>query len=213
MNDTSLLEDALRAYLNRRCRRAYAHDLRNGMQGIFGGIDALTRAARSSKPLAIPLEQLTQFVQQAVGNHESTLERLLESMAPEQQGPEVVSLRELLTEQVRFLINDTARHGIRVRLDFNDEMKVLATHARLRLIGLGLLTESIDAMPAGGEIHIAGRTLGDRVHVELLDARTSARPTSFVGEAIERLVNELSGHIEHLQSARGCELRVILPAG
>ena len=74
MNDTSLLEDALRAYLNRRCRRAYAHDLRNGLQGIFGGVDALTRAARSTKPLSVPLEQLTQFVQQAIGNHERGLE-------------------------------------------------------------------------------------------------------------------------------------------
>ncbi|HEY0942216.1 MAG TPA: hypothetical protein VGE08_19145 [Steroidobacter sp.] len=213
MNDTSLLEDALRTYLNRRCRRAYAHDLRNGMQGIFGGIDALTRAARSTKPLTIPLDQLTQFVQQAISNHERGLERLLECMAPERQPPAVVPLREMLTEQAHFMTNDTARHGIRVRLDFNDDLKVFAARARLQLIGLGLLTESIDAMPSGGELRIGGRTIGDRVHFEFIDSRTSPRPTSFVNEAVDRLVHELSGQIEHLQSATGCEVRVNLPTG
>lgn len=212
MNDTSLLEDALRAYLNRRCRRAYAHDLRNGLQGIFGGVDALTRAARSTKPLAVPLEQLTQFVQQAISNHERGLERVLDSMAPEQQAPAVISLRELLTEQARFLTNDTARHGIRVRMDFDDDMKVSAVQARLQLIALGLLTESVDAMPAGGELRIAGRTADGRVHFQISDTRTQPRPTTFVNEAIERLVIELSGHIAQQQSATGCEMRVDLAA-
>jgi hypothetical protein len=212
VNETSLLEDALRAYLNRRCRRAYAHDLRNGMQGIFGGFDALSRAARSTKPLAIPLEQLTEFVQQAITNHERGLERLLESMAPDRQTPEVISLRDLLTEQTRFMTNDTARHGIRVALDFNDDMKVLAMPGRVQLIGLGLLTESIDAMPSGGEIRIAGRTTADRVHFEFTDSRTAPRPSTFVNEAIERLVAELSGHIELTQGAAGCQTQVHLPA-
>lgn len=213
MNDTSLLEDALRAYLNRRCRRAYAHDLRNGLQGIFGGVDALTRAARSTKPLAVPLEQLTQFVQQAISNHERGLERVLESIAPEQHTPAIVSLRELLTEQVRFMSNDTARHNVRVRMDFHDDLKVSALHARLRLIVLGLLTESIDALPTGGEIRVAGRTANGRVHFEIIDTRSQPRPTTFVTEAVERLVNELSGRIEQKQSATGgCEMHVELAA-
>lgn len=212
MNDPSLLEDALRAYLNRRCRRAYAHDLRNGMQGLFGGFDALSRAARSTKPLAVPLDQLIQFVQQALTNHERGLERVLESIAPEPQAPAIISLRELLTEQVRFMTNDTARHNVRVRQDFNDDLKVSAVHARLQLISLGLLTESIDAMPSGGEMRVAGRTIEGRVQFEIIDTRTAPRPVSFVKEAIERVVAELSGRIEHKEGTGGCEVRVELPA-
>lgn len=208
-----MLEDALRAHLNRRCRRAYAHDLRNGLQGIFGGVDALNRAARATKPLSVPLDQLTQFVQQAITNHERGLERVLESLAPEQQTPTTVSLRELLTEQVRFMTNDTARNNVRVRQDYSDDMKVSAVHARLRLVALGLLTESIDALPSGGEIRVAGRTVEGRVQFEIIDTRKQARPTSPVSQAIERLVIELSGHLEHPQNdAGGCEVRVQLPA-
>lgn len=217
MNDISLLEDALRAHLNRRCRRAYAHDLRNGLQGIFGGVDALTRAARSTtsgKPLHVPLEQLTTFVQQAITNHERGLERVLESIAPEQQSPSPLSCRELLTGLAHFLANDAARNNIRIRHDFNDDLKLTAVVARLRLIGLGLLTDSIDALASGGEIRIAGRTSEARVQFEIIDTRSQPRPASFVSDTIDRLVAELSGRIESKQNdGGGYTVRVELPVG
>jgi signal transduction histidine kinase len=206
VNDISLLEDALRAYLNRRCRRAYAHDLRNGLQGIFGGVDALTRAARSStsgKPLHVPLEQLTTFVQQAIANHERGLERVLESIAPEQQSPTPVACRELLTGLAHFLANDAARNNIRIRQDFNDDLKLTTVVPRLRLIGLGLLTDSIDALAGGGEIRIAGHTREARMQFEIIDNRSQPRPVSFVSDAIERLVAALSGRIESKHNEAG----------
>lgn len=212
MNDTSLLEDALLAYLNRRCRRAYAHDLRNGLQGIFGGVDALTRAARATKPPSVPLDQLTSFVQQAIVNHEHGLEHVLESMAPDQHTPALVSLRQLVSELARFMANDAARNNVRVRLDFDDDLQVTAALARLRSIALGLLTESIDSMPGGGEIRISGRTMDGRVHLQITDFRPQPRPASLVNEAIQRLVTELSGCIESKQGAAGeHEMRVELP--
>ncbi|MBL8265022.1 hypothetical protein [Steroidobacter sp.] len=212
VNDTALLEDALRAYLNRRCRRAYAHDLRNGLQGIFGGVDALTRAARALKPMAVPLEQVIQFVQQAISNHERGLERVLESMAPEQQVAAEICLRELLTELARFLTNDAARNNVRVRMDFSDDIKVTALVSKVRLITLGLLAESIDAMTSGGELRIAGRTVDSRVQFEITDSRPQPRAKSFITEAIQHVVKELSGHIESNPTASGGnQVRVELP--
>jgi len=215
VNDISLLEDALRAYLNRRCRRAYAHDLRNGLQGIFGGVDALTRAARTTatgKPLNVPLEQLTTFVQQAIANHERGLERVIESLAPEQQAPAPVSCRELLISLAHFLTNDAARNNIRVRHDFNDNLNTTTVIARLRLIMLGLLTDSIDALAGGGEIRLRGQTSEGRVQFELVDTRSQPKAASFVSDAIERLVTELSGRIENQQNeGGGYSVRVELP--
>ncbi|MBM0105490.1 hypothetical protein JM946_12060 [Steroidobacter sp. S1-65] len=213
MKDTALLEDALRTYINRRCRRAYAHDLRNGLQGLFGGVDALTRAARATKPLAVPLDQLTSFVQQAITNHERGLERVLDSLAPEPQSPVAVSMRELLMDLAKFLTNDAARNNIRIRQDFSDDLRVTAPPCRLRLLGLALLTESIDAQPSGGETRIAGRTVQGRVQFEIIDSRTQARPSSFIEEAVTGIVAELSGVIESKPGANGGhEVRVQLPA-
>jgi signal transduction histidine kinase len=152
-------------------------------------------------------------VQQAIVNHERGLERVLESLAPEQQAPAAVSLRDLMTELVRFMTNDTARNHVRVRQDFSDDLTICTVPARLRLIALGLLIESIDAMPTGGELRIAGRTTEGRVQLEIIDSRAQPRPTSFVHEAIERIVTHLSGRIQQQQSpAGGCEVRVELPA-
>jgi hypothetical protein len=215
VNDIALLEDALRAHLNRRCRRAYAHDLRNGLQGIFGGVDALTRAARSTlsgKPLNVPLEQLTTFVQQAIANHERGLERVLESMAPNEQAPSLLSCRELLIELSRFLANDAARNNVRIRQDFHDDLKTTTIVARLRLIALALLTDSIDALASGGQIRMGGQTRDGRVQLEIVDTRTQPRAVSFVSNTIERLVDELSGRIESKQTDAGHTVRLELPA-
>lgn len=217
MNEISLLEDALRAYLNRRCRRAYSHDMRNGLQGIFGGVDALTRAARSTvsgKPLTVPLEQLTAFVQQAITNHERGLERVLENIAPEELSPTLLSCRELLIELARFLTNDAARNGVRIRQDFHDDLKLTTIVGRLRLICLALLTDSIDTLASGGEIRMSGRTTDGRVQFEITDTRTQPRPVTFVSDAVERMVAELSGRIESKQNdAGGFEVRVEVPVG
>jgi len=217
VNDISLLEDALRAHLNRRCRRAYAHDLRNGLQGIFGGADALTRAARSmssGKPLTVPLEQLTTFVQQAITNHERGLERVLEAITPEVHAPTLVSCREMLIELARFLTNDAARNNVRIRQDFQDDLKTTTVIPRLRLIGLALLIDSIDALAGGGEIRIAGQTTEGWVQFTIIDTSTQPRAVSFVSDTIEQLVKELSGRIESKQNdSGGFAVRVELPVG
>lgn len=212
MNDTALLEDALRAYLNRRCRRAYAHDLRNGLQGVFGGVDALIRTARSTKPIAIPLEQLTQFVRQAIANHERGLERVLENMAPENLTVGPVAIRELLLDLIRFLTNDAARNNVRIRLDIHDNFVIQAAVERLRLIAVGLLVETIDALPTGGEIRVTGQAIDGGVQVTIVDSRTQQRPVSFAMDAIEQLVAQLSGRIAHQAiPTGGYQVKVDLP--
>jgi signal transduction histidine kinase len=191
--------------------------LRNGLQGIFGGVDALTRAARSTnsgKPPTVPLEQLTAFVQQAITNHERGLERVLENIAPEELSAAQASCREMLIELARFLTNDAARNAVRIRQDFHDDLKITTVVGRLRLICLALLVDSIDALTGGGEIRISGRTTDGRVQFEITDTRTQPRPVSFISDAIDRLVAELSGRIESKQNdAGGFEVRVELPVG
>jgi hypothetical protein len=217
VNDSSLLEDALRAHLNRRCRRAYAHDMRNGLQGIFGGVDALTRAARfasSGKSLSVPLEQLTTFVQQAITHHERGLEQVLDNLAPDELPPTPLSCRELLIELARFVTNDAARNGVRIRQDFHDDLNLTTEVGRLRLICLALLTDSIDALASGGEIRLSGRTTEGRVQVEIVDTRTQPRPVSFVSDALEHLVARICGRMESKQNeAGGFEVRIELPVG
>lgn len=206
-----LMEDALRGYLCRRCKRAYSHDMRNGLQGIQAGFDALARAARPNKPSAVPLEQLTQFVQQAITNHDRGLERVLENVAPEDFEPAPLKVRELLADLARFLTTDAARNRVRIKVDMGDDIVAHGPLARLRLILLGLLTHGIDALPNGGDIAITAETVDGHVQIDFIDGRTNDEPDAFVVRAIADVVAHSSGHIERKQVERGYRVRLRLP--
>ena len=206
-----LMEDALRGYLCRRCTRAYAHDMRNGLQGIQAGFDALGRAARPGKPSTVPLEQLTQFVQQAMTNHERGLERVLESVAPEDFEPAPVKLRELLIDLVRFLTTDAARNRVRIKVEVNDDVVVDTIPARLRLIVLGLLTDGIDALANGGDIAITAESVDGHIQIDFVEGRTRDDPDVFVVRAIADVVARSSGHIERKHVEHGYRVRLRLP--
>lgn len=217
MSDTDrplLLEHALRGYLSRRCKRAYAHEVRNGLQGIYGGVDALTRATRADKPSTVPLERLTQFVQQAIANHERGLEHMLENIAVEEQALHAaVDLKALLSDLLRFLTHDAARHSVRSSLHIDQRLMTEAAPSKLRLVFLGLLTDAIDAMPGGGEMRISAQKTGACIQVDLTDSRTDGTPTSFVLEAIGFLVAQVSGRIDTTAPGdTSYRVRVELPA-
>jgi hypothetical protein len=206
-----LMEDALRGYLCRRCKRAYAHDMRNGLQGIQAGFDALARASRPNKPSAVPLEQLTQFVQQAMTNHERGLERVLECVGPEDFAPEPVKIRELLTDLARFLTTDAARNRVRIKVDMGDDIVAHAAAARLRLIFLGLLTHGIDVLVEGGDIAITAEPVDGQVQIDFVDPRTGDDSDAFIVRAIADVVAHASGQIERKRVERGYRVRLRLP--
>jgi signal transduction histidine kinase len=212
-----VMEDALRAYLSRRHKRAYAHDLRNGLQGIHGGMDALmARAARANKPSSVPLEQLTQFVRQAIANHEHGLERVLEGMAPNDETVEPIDLKAFLSDLLKFLTNDAARHGVRLKMEIAEGTVAHAAPAKLRLICLGLLTDAIDALPAGGDIRISGQAADTHIQIDFADSRSDgpvdSPADSFLAQAVDHLVAQLSWRIERKPATgTGHQVRVELP--
>lgn len=208
---STLLEHALRGYLSLRCKRAYAHEMRNGLQGIYGGVDALTRAARPDKPSVVPLERLTQFVQHAIGNHERGLEQVLNEVAGEEQPTTEVAVKPLLIDLLKFLTHDIARHGVHARLEVADELTVRAPPTLLRMMLLGLLTDAIDATPSGTDIHVCARPHADMIQIEVSDARAEQCPETFVMEAVAVLAARLSGRIDRSRPPTGHCVSLQLP--
>ena len=231
MNESELfplLEDALHAQLATRCRRSYHHDMRNGLQGIYGGVDALIRSIRAERPISIPFDQLVQFVRHAISNHEAGLERVLANIAPDEEPATVIDIAELLNELTRFLMSDASRCSVRFRSELQPPLKAHADPARTRLAFLGLLTEAIDAMAqSGGELHLHGVDLGGSIQVLMTDGRPkpaderdvfvldlTARPlrNGIVLPTVRHIFSSLGGSIEciHLPQA-GRRTTVRLP--
>jgi signal transduction histidine kinase len=230
MNESELfplLEEALRAQLATRCRRAYHHDMKNGLQGIYGGVDALIRAARTDKPVAIPFDQLVQFARHAITNHEHGLERVLANIAPDEESIHVFDVAELLGELTRFLMSDASRYSVRFRSELIQGLDARADRVRVRLAFLGLMTEAIDAMPHGGDIHLRGAVKEQWIEIGITDGRAhvggdtdvfaldlNAHPLrkGIVLPTVRHIVSSLGGRVEciHLPQS-GRETTVLLP--
>ena len=222
-----LLEETLRAQLATRCRRAYHHDMKNGLQGIYGGVDALIRAARADKPVSVPLDQLVQFVRHAISNHEIGLERVLNNIAPDVESSATIDVAELLIELTRFLMTDAGRVSVRIRSELANPLQTTTNAARLRLAFLGLITEAVDSMSGGGEISITGRATDAGVEIVMADARAAtasihdafaldltALPlrNGIVLPTIRYILTSLGGTVECSHSSEGHRTTIRLPS-
>jgi signal transduction histidine kinase len=166
-----ILEPALHALIAKRCHRAYRHDLRNGLQGIYGGFDALNRLLQMPVRDAAKVERTSEFVRQAITGHEKSLERVLHGLAPLDQSAEPIDAGTLLQELVKFLINDAAAQRVTLRAAQIARAMVQVQVPKLRLALLTLLIDGIDAMSNGGTLQVSVTSAEQTVLLELSDER------------------------------------------
>ncbi len=179
MQDTDwarCLEPALHAVIAMRCHRAYRHDLTNGLQGIYGGFDALTRLLQLPVRDVAKVERTHDLVRQAITAHEKSLERVLHGLAPLEQPAARLDICVMLQELVKFLINDAAAHRVTLRGPQSTGVMVQARPHKLRLILLSLMIDAIDAMSSGGALQADATTADQDVLLELSDERPGELP-------------------------------------
>jgi signal transduction histidine kinase len=170
-----ILEHALQAQMASRCHRAYRHDLRNGLQGIYGGFDALSRLLRLPNTDTTRVERTTDLVRQAITGHEKSLDRVLHALSPLEQAPEPADASLLLQELLKFLTNDAAAKRVTLR----NAAQPVTIHVRtdkLRLVLLSLMVDAIDAMPGGGTLQISCNSVEGAAVIEFADTRAELLP-------------------------------------
>ena len=171
-----ILEPALHAAIASRCHRAYRHDLKNGLQGIYGGFDALHRLLQMPVRDLTKVERTNDFVRQAINGHEKSLERVLHGLSPLEQPPERIDVTVLLQELVKFLINDAAAQRVSIRGVESAVLPVQVRPAKLRLVVLSLMIDAIDAMPVGGSLQVSTTLALPWTVLELTDTRATPLP-------------------------------------
>lgn len=170
------LEPALHALVATRCHRAYRHDLKNGLQGIYGGFDALTRLLQMPVRDVAKVERITDFVRQAIAAHEKSMERVLHGLAPLEPPAESIDAASFVHELVKFLVNDAAVNRVTLRAAQCSGVLVQARPHKLRLALLSLMLDAIDAMPAGGVLQLSASSAEAGSLLELADQRPEAPP-------------------------------------
>jgi hypothetical protein len=149
-----VLEAAVQTLINDRCRRAYIHDMRGGLQAIYNSFELLARSAKNGTQNAALIDGAASMVKRAMANHEQALLDIVNHVIGPEGTAEVVDLGQLIHEAQQFLRNDALSRGIVLRLSGQQNVLVAAQRNKLRSLILGLLLVGIDALPAGAELQV-----------------------------------------------------------
>ena len=223
------LEAAAYAVVGERCRQAYLHDLRGGLQELHSSVELLARAAKTLGEHAALADRAGAPAKKALINHQKSLVELLDRAIPRDEDEVAVDVGEVLRDTMRLLHNDTAAKSIAVHLDAVSGICILTMPHRCKMVFLGLSVMIIDAMPPGGALDISVGRAGALVCVEWRPAsplpaiRGPEEPWDFAAAPLSRfdLLSALAwrwtgangGRLELPQSGHDDgSLRVLYPA-
>jgi signal transduction histidine kinase len=150
-----LLEAAAYALVGERCRQSYLHDIRGGLQSLHTAVELLVRAAMSTGENPALAEKATAIARRAVQNHEKSLAELLDQLTPSKETAATVNVGEVVSEVLRFIINEASGKSISFRFEPAPEVLVVAQPRKLRLLILGLSSSLIDAAAPRAVIDVA----------------------------------------------------------
>jgi C4-dicarboxylate-specific signal transduction histidine kinase len=162
------LELALQTLITARCKRAYIHDLSNGLQGIYGSFEVIKRLLVAPPASALTaVEKSIDMFRRSIANYEAGLKQSVDTLIPEPCDRTTVSLDELLRSMVAFLNGDAAAHGVSLSVAVDRNLYVVANPHALRLTLVSLLLDSIDSMPLGGQTHVEAKPDTANVVIEI----------------------------------------------
>jgi signal transduction histidine kinase len=153
--------------------RAISHDVKNAI----GAILPLAQQAREElqagtfdrEVLITDLQQIEQSAQICQRIFDGMLQLARSGVRPPERAP----LARILQGALGILASRMRRAGVALEVRLPDDLPdVNASHGGLEQLFLNLLTNALDAMPAGGRLRVAARPAGDRIEVKVADNGT-----------------------------------------
>jgi signal transduction histidine kinase len=181
-----VLEAAVQTLINDRCRRAYMHDMRGGLQALFTSVEMLARSAKYGAQNAALIDNAASIAKRAMAHHEQALIDIVNQVTGPVEAAAVVNLAGLIKDAQHFLRNDALCKGITLSWSGSENVLVFSQRNKLRSLILGLLTLGIDALPEGEGLHVE---LTRAENFALLELR-SALTYNAIREADELLCHE-----------------------
>lgn len=187
-----LLEADLHARVSSRCRRAYLHDLRDGLQAISGAVDLLARSTTTGSDNRLLIDRASDLSRRALAAYETSIASTLDDLLIPGDAPAPVAVGDLIHESMKFLRNDAASKEISIRFTRAEEATLRVPRRKLRMLILGLLTAAIDRLPAGEEIRIEvgraedGATIDISAKVSFADPDGGTGPVEWLAVTVAR---------------------------
>ena len=149
-----VFDAALQTLINDRCRHAYVHDIRGRLQAVYSSVELLARSAKQGAVNGTLIDNASALAKRALANHERDVIEVVNQLTVSEDKPVAINVASLIDDVLRFLRNDAASRDIHIVVSGGTDVQVSAPHNELRTLLLALLALSIDALPAGAELHI-----------------------------------------------------------
>jgi signal transduction histidine kinase len=156
-----------------------AHEIRNPLGSISGGIEILEQAV----PSGDPRREFVDILKREVARLDDLVERQLDLARTGTGEREACDLGEIARSVTELAQKRAEAQGLTVVSETDPAAPAAwADGSRIRQAVLNLVVNAIQAMPSGGELHVAVRGAGERVRLEVAD-----RGPGISGEARDRL--------------------------
>jgi signal transduction histidine kinase len=223
-----ILDAAVKTLISERCRRAYIHDMRGGLQAVYSSVEVLARSAKHNAANTALIDNASSMAKRAMAAHEQALVDIVDQVTGRDDLPTVLNLASVVKQAQQFLRNDALSKGIKFGLSGCEDMVLLSQRNRLRSLLLGLLALGIDGLPAGAELHVELRRVdgyallelrSDLAYNAILEAEdilcpepVNLHPQDLVLEFARRWIKERGGRVE-IHSLVGAQtgLRIYYP--
>lgn len=154
-----------------------AHEIYNPLASVRLGLQSLLRRAKTADQLDSETCEYLGMVDGEVEKCISVTKRLLDLSQVPSQSLQLVSLSTVVPEVVSLLRYEAEQSRIKIELDFGQEdLRVFATDAELRMLALNLAQNAFHAMPKGGTFRVSGHHDNGEVRVCFSDTGVGIEP-------------------------------------
>jgi signal transduction histidine kinase len=147
-----IVDAAMQTMNNRRCRKAYLHDLRGGLQAVSSSLELLSRSARKEATDSGMIEKAAALAKRALMNHEIELLEMLDQLVADDDEHKTANAAAVVEDVCRFLRAEAADRDIGLTIVGDRTLQIHMPPIRLRRLLLELITLLIDESPPGADL-------------------------------------------------------------
>jgi hypothetical protein len=207
-SSVQVLADALHSQLLARRRATLEHDIKNVVHGLMSGTELLAKSLATGSARITPAECLG-LLQQQLGRAQTTLNRILDEVAPPPQAVANVDLAELVGECTHALRHQL--QSFRPQSHVPAGLTVRVARARCKDILMFVLLDCLDRAPAHSNISIAAHELRDERLVKLSVRHGEEASTTTLLATVSPLLATESARVEFVSGTGERTVEVTLP--
>lgn len=141
------------------------HDLRNPIGTICAGAEMLMTLDTAPNQV----KRLAANMHRAAGRMRELLIDLASTTHGKRSTPEICDIREIIAAASEAAAAAMDNQKVQILLDVPGQIKLPLVRSRMKLMFFNLITNALEAMPGGGQVHIGAARNGDYVLVAIED--------------------------------------------